>query len=190
MPRTAVLRRTIRTRARRWGSTLVCALAWVAAPTGVAWAQSEDQVKAAFLFNFARFVEWPASAFDVADGGVRVCIAGDPAFARIVSKVVSGKKVGDRSVRVEETDGVGEAERCHILYVGDDVAEPAGAIAARVEGRGVFTVGDRPDFARDGGVANFIRTDKKIRFEINAGAAKASGLKISSRLLRLATVVE
>ena len=153
-------------------------------------AQSEDQIKAAFLFNFARYVEWPDEAFASGSAPVRICMAGAGDFASIVSQAVGGKSVGERAVDVVSDTGLGDAGGCHILYVGEGLDAGADAVASSVSGGHVFTVADREGFAASGGIANFIRADNKIRFEINPSAAKQAGLKISSRLLRLATVVK
>jgi len=152
--------------------------------------QSEDQIKAAFLFNFARYVEWPDQAFDSGSAPVRICMAGASDFASIVSQAVGGKSVGDRAVEVVPGVGLEDASTCHILYVGGELEAGADVVASSVSGGHVFTVADRDGFAASGGIANFIRTDNKVRFEINPGAAKQAGLKISSRLLRLAKVVK
>lgn len=156
----------------------------------VARAQSEDQIKAAFLFNFARYVEWPDAAFSSGSTPVRICMAGADDFASIVSKAVGGKSVGDRAVEVASSVGLEDAGTCHILYVGAGLEADADVVASSVSGGHVFTVADREGFAASGGIANFIRADNKVRFEINPDAAKQAGLKISSRLLRLAKVVE
>jgi len=153
-------------------------------------AQSEDQIKAAFLYNFARYVEWPDSAFASGSDAVRICMVGSGDFAAVVSKTVSGKSVGDRSVEVDTPANLAAASSCHILYVGDSFDGNPQEVAASVEPASVFTVADREGFATGGGIANFIRTDNKVRFEINPGAAKKVGLKVSSRLLRLAKVVQ
>jgi len=153
-------------------------------------AQSEDQIKAAFLFNFARYVEWPDSAFSGGGAPVRICMAGAEDFASVVSQVVAGKSVGDRAVEVVPGIDLAGASTCHILYVGAGVSAGPGQVASSVTGAHVFTVADRKGFAEGGGIANFIRADNKVRFEINPGAAKQAGLKISSRLLRLAKVVK
>jgi len=153
-------------------------------------AQSEDQVKAAFLFNFARYVEWPANAFGSDGAPIRICMLGSGGFSSVVSKAVSGKSVGDRAVEVDTPADLGGTAGCHILYVGETANSATSDVAAKVDGASVFTVADREGFAAGGGIANFIRADNKIRFEINPGAAKKAGLKVSSRLLRLAKVVD
>ena len=168
---------------------VVCVFA-LGGPATTARAQSEDQIKAAFLFNFARYVEWPDEAFASGSAPVRICMAGAGDFASIVSQAVGGKSVGERAVDVVSDMSLDDAGGCHILYVGEGLAAGAGAVASSVSGGHVFTVADREGFAASGGIANFIRADNKIRFEINPSAAKQAGLKISSRLLRLATVVK
>jgi hypothetical protein len=153
-------------------------------------AQSEDQIKAAFLFNFARYVEWPTTAFAGPDTAVRICMAGSTAFANVVAQTVSGKSVENRPVRVDTLAELSGASDCHILYLGEGIGSAAADVASSLSGVSVFTVADRAGFAKQGGMANFIRADNKVRFEINPSAAKMAGLKVSSRLLRLAKVVE
>lgn len=166
-------------------------LAWtllLAPPT--ARAETEDQIKAAFLFNFARYVEWPVETFETRNQAIRICMVGETDFAAVVARTVSGKNVADRPLAVDVLSDLSRVTGCHILYVGSGVEVSAGDLATSVESGSVFTVSDRDGFAADGGVANFIRMENKVRFEINPTAAKRAGLKVSSRLLRLARLVE
>lgn len=172
---------------RMWIGFAFCLISFGLAATP-ARAQSEDQIKAAFLFNFARYVEWPDSAFESGSAPVRICMAGDDDFASILTQAVGGKSVGDRAVAVVSDVVLADAGTCHILYVGAGLA--VDGVTSSVAGGHVFTVADREGFAASGGIANFIRADNKVRFEINPRAAKQAGLKISSRLLRLAKVVK
>jgi hypothetical protein len=153
-------------------------------------AQSEDQVKAAFLFNFARYVEWPDRAFADEASPVRICTIGADDFGSVVSAVVEGKSVGMRAVSVEPVSDVASAEGCHILYAGTASDVSPDEVVSGLAGASVFTIADTAGFAEKGGIANFFRADNKVRFEINPTAARGAGLKISSRLLRLARVVE
>lgn len=153
-------------------------------------AQSEDQIKAAFLFNFARYVEWPGAAFGDPGSPIRICLMGAEDFSTVVTLTVSGKSVGARPVEIKQPDDVRQAAGCHILYVGEDSRVAAANLASQLASGSVFTVSDRDGFAKDGGIANFFRADNKVRFEINVSAAKRAGLKVSSQLLRLAKVVE
>jgi hypothetical protein len=152
-------------------------------------AQSEDQVMAAFLFNFARYVEWPEDAFDRSDMPVNICMLSSKEFGDVVARTVSGKTVADRSVVVRWTSDLPEATGCHILFIGREFEKSHTDAVAVLDGMSIFTVADQEGFARAGGTANFFRANNRIRFEINPLAAKKAGLKISSRLLRLAKVV-
>ena len=153
-------------------------------------AQSEDQIMAAFLFNFLRYVEWPKDAFDRNDMPVSICMLSSKEFGDVVSKTVSGKTVADRPVVVRWTADLPEAAGCHILFIGSEFDKSHEEAVAALSQMSVFTVADQEGFARAGGIANFFRADKRIRFEINPRAAKKAGLKISSRLLRLAKIVK
>lgn len=155
----------------------------------IAFAQSEDQVKAAFLFNFVRYVEWPESAFASPDAAIRICLIGDGGFAEVLTAAVSGRTLGARAVEVAPLVSIDEAADCHLLFFEEDAVARGADVAERVGDRAVFTVSDRAGFAREGGIANFILVDQKIRFEINQNAARHAGLKISSSLLRLAKLV-
>lgn len=155
-----------------------------------AWAQSEDQIKAAFLFNFARYVEWPEDAFDGPEAPVKICMMSSVEFSDVVSKTVSGKTVSERPVEVASPGELGGATHCHILFVDESQPLTSAQVVQALDDASVFTVSDRGGFAQAGGVANFILVDNKIRFEINPRAARNVGLKVSSQLLRLAKVVE
>jgi hypothetical protein len=179
-------------RRRRGAASLGVAVATLIAflfvvPKGIA--QSEDQIMAAFLFNFARYVEWPKDAFDAGDTPVMICMLGSTDFGDVVSQTVLGKTVADRPVRVNQASSLTETSGCHILFIGRDFEQSHVAAVAALGRSSVFSIADQEGFAKAGGVANFYRLENRIRFEINPGAAKKAGLKISSQLLRLAKVV-
>jgi hypothetical protein len=159
-------------------------------PAGTAAAQSEDQVKAAFLFNFVRYVEWPDEVFDQSESKVKICMFEAEAFGSVVSQIVSGKSVGDRKLEVESIENLEEVEGCHLLYLGSQTGEKHLELTSMLASAPIFTVSDSAGFAERGGMANFFRADNKMRFEMNPTAAKEARLKISSRLLRLARIVE
>lgn len=152
-------------------------------------AQSKDEVMAAFLLNFARYVEWPEDAFDQNDMPVQFCMLSSKEFEGIVAETVSGKTVADRPVLVRWTSDLSKTNGCHVLFIGREFGGSHSKAVDAVDGLSVFTVADQEGFAEAGGVANFLHADNRIRFEINPTAAKKAGLKISSRLLRLAKVV-
>ncbi len=153
-------------------------------------AQSEDQVMAAFLLNFARYVEWPKDAFETPDSPVSICVVGAVAFSDVVSRTVSGKTVEDRRVAVHAISQFDQFADCHILFIGRSFKKTHVESVPALQGLSVFSVADREGFAAAGGVANFFRAKSRIHFAINPVAANKSGLKISSRLLRLAKVVK
>lgn len=169
---------------------LIAALLATIAGPRIAAAEAADQVKAAFLFNFARYVEWPESAFAGPDSAIRICLIGGDGFREVLSAAVSGRTVGERPVEVLPLASLDDAARCHLLFFEEEAVAQGAAVAERIGSQAVFTISDRAGFAADGGIANFILVDQKIRFEINPRAAKRAGLKISSSLLRLAKLVD
>lgn len=167
----------------------IVALVFALIPSTAVIAQSEDEIKAAFLLNFARYVEWPENAFATPEAPVRICTLDSGGFKSVVLTTVKGKTVGPREVDVVDVATASDASDCHILFVGSDEGSPQSIMGA-LGGASVFTVANDEGFAKRGGVANFFRSENRIRFEINPNAAQSAGLKISSRLLRLAQLVE
>ena len=148
----------------------------------------EYEVKAAFVYNFARFVEWPAQAFKEPGDPIKVCILGENPFGRALDNALQGKLAGGRSFVVAQTSDLKRALGCHILFVCGSERKRVQAILQSVTS-GVLTVGDMEGFAAQGGVVNFKLEDGKIRFEINVAAAGQQGLRVSSKLLSVAKVV-
>jgi hypothetical protein len=139
----------------------------------------EYRVKAAYLFNFAKFVEWPAAA---AAGPISICVAGRNVFGDALAETVRGEAVNGRpfAVRVILEPEPG----CHIIFVPQGAAVAAYLRAARTSP--ALTVGESADFIEQGGIVNFTLEGANVRFEIDPQAAERVGLRISSRLLRLA----
>jgi len=170
-------------------AVLALVLAWVATARAAA-GPSEDELEAAYLFNFARYVEWPEEAFAGPEAPIRVCVLGGGSFLEVARANIADRSVNERKVLVEPRSSADEARSCHILYVGSDERSRQAEVVASLADRSVFTVSDSAGFTQMGGVANFIRGDRKIRFEINQKAATRAGLKISSRLLRIAQLAK
>lgn len=162
---------------------LAAGLLWPAASQAV----SEYQVKAAFLLNFGKYVEWPASA---ASGALDICVLGNDPFGETLDQTLAGRTVGKRAVQPRRVKTLGAASDCEILFVSKADASVVNEVLSSLRGSPVLLVGEQARFARDGGMINFVEVDSKVRFEINEAAAKAAGLKISSQLLKLATIVE
>lgn len=173
---------------------LAAALALAGAVVGVAWAQSdaerptEREVKAAFLYNFARFVEWPASALAERDAFV-VCVVGDDAFGAVLEEAVRDKSLHGKSVVVKRSRTAARAPSCNVLYIveleGTNLPDLVRGLAAEP----VLTVSDGERFAERGGMIQLRVEQNKVRFDVNAAATERAGLKASSQLLKLARVV-
>lgn len=149
----------------------------------------EQKVKAAFLFNFVRFVEWPAKAFDDATSPIVLGVFGNEAFGGEVERLVQDKVVNGRALRVRQIRRMAEIAGCHVLFVAGADVKGAAKMVAQIDGAPILTVGDAPGFAGAGGVINFTREQNYVRFEINVSAASHAGLTLSSKLLRLARIV-
>jgi hypothetical protein len=184
-----ILRSTRRSRAGNW-----CRLGAAALSIGGLWFVSnvelrakevplEYQVKAVYLFNFAKFVEWPAEA---PSGPLTICVAGDNPFGSVLDETVRGETVNGRLlvariIPAPQTD-------CHMVFV------PQGATTApylrAAQGLPILTIGETPDFLKQGGMISFILEGGKVRFQIDSKAAERAELRISSNLLRLARTPE
>jgi hypothetical protein len=170
-------------------SMALLSMALVAGAPAKASGVSEQRVKAAFLINFARYVKWPSAAFDSASDPIVIGIYGDADFPEVVKTTVTGKEVAGRRLEVVEYSALESAAESHILFIGSSGTKNRSAIIRAMKNASVFSVSDSPGFAKAGGVANFVRTSDKIRFEINEEAVKEAGLSLSSKLLRLAILV-
>lgn len=139
----------------------------------------EYRVKAAYLFNFTKFVDWPAEALPQ-NAPLSICVAAPNPFGTTLVDTVRGESVEGRALA---TRTVSDANGCHVLFVPDGVLPSPLLRDAR--NKPVLTVGESPDFLRQGGVVRFVMEHGKVRFEINQDAATRAQLRISSRLLRL-----
>jgi hypothetical protein len=166
----------------RW--TLAVMILLAASGTAHAQVASEYDVKAAFLYNFTKFVEWPASAFEERND-FQLCVLGDDPFGRSL-KVVEDEKVAGRRISLLRTPKLAEAEGCHILFISRSERGRIPQILQDLGAAPVLTVADTDGFLDEGGIINFRLDGSKVRFEINQQAAERVGIKISSKLLRLA----
>ena len=163
-------------------------LAGLAAASGPADARpSEDDVKAAFVYQFTRFVEWPPAG--EASGEFVVAVLGADHFSAAVERALNGRSAQERPIAVRRISGLEEAPGARIVFVGASEAQHLARILAALDGSGVLTVGDADGFAERGGMIGFRTVDSRVRFDINAEQAARAGLKISSEVLKLARVV-
>ena len=152
-------------------------------------APTEYQVKAAFLYSFAKFVQWPADAFADPRAPFVVGVLGDDPFGRILDETLAGKTVLERPIRVRRYGTAEEAALAQIVFVGASEEPERQRILKALRGRAVLSTGDGEGFAQSGGIVGFTTRDKHVRFEINLSRADEARLKISSQLLKLATIV-
>jgi hypothetical protein len=150
---------------------------------------SEYQVKAAFLYNFTKFVDWPPQLGDNHGTPFAICVFGEDPFHGVLENMVEGKSVNGQALAVRHIKSVEGAQGCRIAFVSSSEKDRLRPILNALRGSEVLTVGDTEGFAEMGGVINFTLVDNRVRFQINLDAAKVQRLKISSRLLRLAQVV-
>lgn len=148
----------------------------------------EYQVKAAFLLNFTKFVEWPQSAFASPDAPLEVCILGEDPFGDFLDRLVSGEIVGGRKVATLRIKRTPPPKACAVLFIGRRDQDTLKRLSDL--GPGVLTVGEGESFLREGGMIAFVIENRRVRFVINQAAAEHAGLKLSSRLLSVAKSVE
>lgn len=149
---------------------------------------SEYQVKAAFLYNFTNFVEWPASTLPDSAMPLTIGILGDDPFAAAFAPF-NNKLNRGRMLHIVRSTRLQELPFCHILFIAKSENKHLPQILEYFKDRHVLTVSETPDFVSSGGMINFVLIDKKVRFEINVDAAERAGLKLSSKLLKLAILV-
>jgi len=152
-------------------------------------ATAEYELKTAFLFHFAQFVEWPEAAFKDASSPLIYCTIGDDPFHGALDASLNGKTIGARAFRVLHFKRLQQIQGCQVLFIGAEEKKLLPSILAGVKENFVLTVGESEHFAQDGGTIGFCLEGNKIRFEINLEAAEKAKLKISSKLLALAKTV-
>lgn len=183
-----------RTRCFRWPRCVLLALAGVfpmlvPAPSALAREVSKEyRIKAAFLYNFTKFVEWPPERFPSADAPVLIGVLGGNPFERVLEETVRGKTVNGRPVRIVPLDDARKLGGVHVVFLADRARSCSGEFA-QAPTASVLTVGECDDDEDCGAVINFRTVGDKVRFEINITAAEARGLKLSAHLQKLATSV-
>jgi hypothetical protein len=175
--------------------TLLTRLRHLALPAvllaSIACAQTVDeyQVKAAFLYNFARFVEWPALTFKTEKDPLRICVLGQNPFGNALAEAVGGKAVLGRAFVLSDIADTKQVSECQILFIGSSERKRLRSIFAELRTTGILTVGETEGFASQGGIVNFKLDDGRVRLEINTDAAARANLRISAKVLSLAQIV-
>jgi len=148
-----------------------------------------DDVKAAFLFNFAKFVEWPADAMNGASA-ITIGVLGSDGVNDALRTMVKDKNIGGRAITVKRTASVDEVAGLHMLFVGQGEKARIADVLKRLESMAILTVSDVDRFCEQGGAIGLVREGNHVRFEVNLDAAERARLKVSSKLLNLARRVQ
>jgi hypothetical protein len=147
---------------------------------------TEFQVKAAYLYNFGKFVRWPESASS--RQVFTMCVFGNDPFDGALQQVTDGQKVNGLSVEVRQVTALDEIKGCRVLFInGEEPGWRSGIATAKK--LSVLTVGDAPDFLERGGMIQFVLIANRVRFEVNLDAAREAGLQLSAELLKVAAKV-
>jgi hypothetical protein len=170
---------------------LAVGLLWAFAGTVSVHAQSsptEYQVKAAYLYNFGKFVEWPTRA-TTSESSFNICVLGQDPFGTSFSSTIGRESIKGKSVVLKRVPRAEEAVGCHILFISSSEASHVKEILAVLDKASVLTVSDMPQFTRHGGMIEFVMDANRVRFEVNLTSAERTGLTVSSQLLKVAVGV-
>lgn len=148
---------------------------------------NEYQVKAAYLYNFGKFVTWPAGSMEA---GFQICILGQDPFGAALDATVAGDSINGKPIVVRRIAAAREARGCDILFISASEEARVGEIMAALAGLHELTVSDMPHFVEHGGEIQFVLEGDKVRFEVNLAAAQQAGLTMSSQLLKVALTVK
>lgn len=150
-------------------------------------APTEYQIKAAFIYHFAEFVDWPPQAFTGASSPMVIGILGENVFGDNLQRTINGKTVRGHPLQVKQFTSLAEATNCQVLFISASEKDNLPKILAQLQGGNILIVGEKMDnFLGAGGMINLVIVEDKVRFQINNEAAKKAGLTISSKLLSLA----
>ena len=175
---------------RQWRTCVAAAMLLVSAPVVAERPESsEAAVKAAFLYNFTKFVEWPGSAFPQPSAAFVVCAFADGAFRKELENILQNEQVRGRPIAIAPAS-LEDPRGCHIAYFAQGDAERQGRILDALKRSPVLTVGEGRRFLEQGGLIAFMLENDRVRFAISRRAADAAGLSISSKLLRVAREFE
>jgi hypothetical protein len=174
-------------------SLVLAGLLWsqanVPSGSGAGAAPLEYQVKAAYLLNFTRYVDWPSDAFEEPGAPMTICVLGRDPFGQVLDATVRGKVTQGRSLSVRRIQSGREASACHVVFVSRETWRAQRQLLESLRTKGLLTVGETDEFAQEGGVIGFVIQNETVRFVVNTDARDRAGLRISSRMLSLAAAV-
>lgn len=176
---------------RLWLVTVVIALALVAVPCLLAQSSkpTDYDVKAVYLYNFGRFVEWPANGATAKTDSFTICVLGQDPFGPVLETTLAGETIDGKSVVSRRISTPEESANCRIVFLSSAEEGRLGKIIEVLNKEAVLTVSDMPQFSQHGGMIQFVLEGKKVRFEVNLTAVQHAGLTLSSELLKVATTV-
>jgi hypothetical protein len=175
----------------RWCYFVALTIAWalIGAPSHAQHTgQTEYEVKAAYLYNFGKFVDWPANSTAARDS-FTICVLGDDPFGATFDTTIAGESINGKKVVVNHISRPKDAVSCRILFVSSSEGSRLPEILATLDKTSVLTVSDMPQFTRRGGMIQFLVEANRVRFEVNLTAAEHAGLTLSSQLLKVAISV-
>ena len=149
---------------------------------------TESQVKAAYLYNFGKFVTWPGNTAG-SSTSFDICVLGKDPFGVILDSTVAGGNIEEKQVKAKKISSLQQSDHCRIVFISSSERARLKDILASAKNGGALTVSDMPHFAEDGGMIQFVPQENKIRFEVNLPAAQDAGLVLRSELLKVATRV-
>lgn len=150
---------------------------------------TEYQVEAAYLYNFGRFVEWPAKATTAQTGAFTICVLGEDPFGQALDATLAGETIGSQKVAARRISSPQMSSDCRILFISSSETNRLDKITDALDKNAVLTVSDIPQFSQRRGMIQFVLEENRIRFEVNLTATQRAGLTLSSELLKVATVV-
>ncbi|GAB4253327.1 YfiR family protein [Deferrisoma sp.] len=149
----------------------------------------EAEIKAAIVLNLARFTDWPPGTFPAAGSPLRVCLLGDDPVTRALSRL-AGETVKGHPVETRRVEALSALDGCHVAYLAASQRKRAGEVLAAIRGKPLLSVADIEGFAAWGGAVSFWRMGGRVRIDVNRAALRRGGLELSSKVLRLARLVE
>jgi hypothetical protein len=173
---------------RRWTACAGLALLLQCCSTAGAQDVTEPSLKAAFVYNFAKFTEWPPDVLPAADS-LSACVLGDPSVEEALARTVKGRLLSGHTISVTRVQLEGPLRSCHLLYLSGLTAQQMAAVVTAVQGASVLTISDADDFALLGGIAHVFIENGRMRFDLNLDLARRSRLQLSSKVLALAKQV-
>lgn len=168
---------------------LVAAFSWSPESRAQSALQREYEIKAAYLYNFINYIDWPAGALPPEGGTITIGIVGESRFGPALEPL-NGKQIKGRTLAVKQIPSGKELEQCQIVFICPSEKSRLPEILGQLKDARVLTVSEIEGFAEQGGIINFISEHNKVRFEINPDAARRTGLNVSSELLKLAKLVK